>query len=85
MKNRELSKIFKALGNERRLLIVTLLLKNKELTVSEISRFIRLSFKATSKHLLILNNARLVSIRQVNLHRFYSLNNPGFIKQFLQV
>jgi len=85
MKNKELSKIFKALGNERRLLIVTLLFKNKELTVGQISEFIHLSFKATSKHLLILSNANLVSMRQISLNRFYSLNNPNFIKQFLGV
>jgi len=85
MKNKELSKIFKALGNERRLLIVTILFKNRELTVGQISEFIHLSFKATSKHLLILSNAKLVSMRQISLNRMYSLNNPDFIKQFLRV
>ena len=85
MKNKELSKVFKALGNERRLLILTILSKNKELTVGQISEFIHLSFKATSKHLLILSNARLVGTRQVSLNRLYSLNNSNLIKQLLKV
>lgn len=84
MKNKELSKIFKALGNERRLLIIKYLFQNKELTVGQISGFIRLSFKATSKHLLILSNVGLVSMRQISLNRFYSLNNPNFIQKFLK-
>jgi len=84
MKNKELVKIFKALSNERRLFIILHLFKNKELTVGQISELIHLSFKATSKHLIILYNAKLLNTRQVNLNKLYSINNLDFLKQFIK-
>jgi DNA-binding transcriptional ArsR family regulator len=77
MKIKELAKIFKALGNERRVLILKHLLTKRELTVSQISELIRLSFKSVSKHLLILENANLVKSRQIGLNKLYSLNREG--------
>jgi DNA-binding transcriptional ArsR family regulator len=84
MKNKELLRILKALSNERRLLIVGHLLKNKELSVGKISEIIHLSFKATSKHLIILYNAKLLNMRQVNLNKLYSVSNANLLKQFLE-
>lgn len=84
MKNKELVKVFRAIGNERRLLIVLHLLKNKELTVGQISEFIHISFKATSKHLIILYNAKLLNTRQVNLNKLYSISNSNFLKKLLK-
>lgn len=68
------SKIFKALGNERRLLMLKYLLERKELTVGQISELIRFSFKSVSKHLSILENANLVKSRQIGLNKLYSIN-----------
>lgn len=83
MNNKESVKIFKAMGNERRFLILKYLLKEKELTVGKISELINLSFKSVSRHLAILASANLVEVRQVNINRFYSINlkyTKGFIK-----
>lgn len=49
-------KVFKALGNEGRLKILKLLLDGEERTVSEIKNEIEISLKATSKHLISLDN-----------------------------
>ena len=78
-------KIFKALANERRFLILKYLLTRKELTVGEISKLISLSFKSTSRHLSVLVGANLVKARQIDLNRFYSINNSGFSKHLLEL
>jgi len=85
MGNKELVKIFKALGNERRFLILKHLFNKKELTVGQISEFINLSFKSTSRHLSVLANVDLIKVRQVNINRFYSINDLGFPKQLLEL
>ncbi|MFH1967897.1 MAG: metalloregulator ArsR/SmtB family transcription factor [bacterium] len=85
MNKKELVKIFKALGSERRFLILKHLISKEELTVGQISEFINLSFKSTSRHLSVLINADLVKARQVNLNRFYSINDSGFPPQILQL
>ena len=83
MKRNEYAKIFKALGNERRFLMLKYLLDKKELTVGQISELINLSFKSTSRHLSVLKNANLVISRQTNLNKFYSLSNE-YMKEFKQ-
>ena len=82
MNNKELIKIFKAMGNERRFLILKHFSQKKELTVGQISELIHLSFKSVSRHLSVLLNANLVEARQVNLNRFYRINENAS-KQFL--
>ena len=82
MSNKSVAKIFRAMGNERRLLILKNLFTKKELTVGEISRLIELSFKSTSRHLAVLSNANLVVVRQINLNRYYSLSSKN-IKEFI--
>lgn len=75
MSNKELIKIFRAMGNERRFLILKHLSQKKELTVSQISELINLSFKSVSRHLSVLLNANLVEVRQANLNRFYCISS----------
>ena len=81
IKRVEIIKIFRALGNERRFLIIKHILDQEELTVSQISELINLSFKSTSRHLLVLKNANLVVSRQTDLNNFYSINQE-YIKEF---
>ena len=85
MSDKESVKIFKALGNERRFLILKHLFAKKELTVNQISETINLSFKSTSRHLSVLTGADLIKARQASLNRFYSINDSGFPKQLLQL
>ncbi|MDP2933184.1 MAG: metalloregulator ArsR/SmtB family transcription factor [bacterium] len=74
MKNTE--KTLKALANLRRLAIVKFLNKSGKASVGGITAEIKLSFKATSKHLRILANADLLDREQVGLIIFYSLSHP---------
>lgn len=55
-----LERILKALANKRRLAIIQYLGQEKEATVGDIAEHIKLSFKATSKHLGILANVDIV-------------------------
>jgi DNA-binding transcriptional ArsR family regulator len=72
----ETEKILKALANRRRLTILKLLSNNSKSSVGHIAKEIKLSFKATSKHLGILLNAGILEREQVNLLMYYSLVRP---------
>lgn len=83
MNEKELEKILKALANKRRLVIIKFIKKSGRSSVGEIAGAIKLSFKATSKHLMILSNAEIVEKEQVGLMVFYFLsqtNNPLVVK-----
>jgi DNA-binding transcriptional ArsR family regulator len=79
MNEKELEKILKALANRRRVAILKYLKRVGRASVGDISEVIKLSFKATSKHLMILSNADIVDKEQVSLSMFYFLpktNHP---------
>ena len=69
MKN--LEKIFKALGNKRRMEIVQYVHVQREANVGEIAREIGLSFRATSRHLNVLRSAGILDRQQRSLHMYY--------------
>lgn len=64
---KEIERILKVLANRRRLAIIKYLRKNKEARVGDIADEIKLSFKATSKHLGLLFNADIVEKEQRSL------------------
>ena len=66
-------KFLKVLANRRRLKIIKYLSGGKKASVSELAEHLKLSFKSTSKHLLILKSADIVDGEQVSLARFYYL------------
>lgn len=70
---RKLEQTLKALANQRRLALLAYLKTHCEANVTELAGAIRLSVKATSKHLRILAAADLVDRRQVSLVALYSL------------
>lgn len=70
---KELEKILKALANRRRLAILKYLKTKKEAPVAEIAHEIKLSFKATSKHLGVLSVVDVVDKEQRSLQMFYRL------------
>jgi len=79
MTEKELEKILKALANKRRILILKFIKKSGRASVGEIAEAIKLSFKATSKHLMILSNADILEKEQISLTMLYSLpknSNP---------
>jgi DNA-binding transcriptional ArsR family regulator len=65
----------KAFANRRRLAILRFLKTTKEASVGDIAEEIRLSFKATSKHLGILLSAGIVDREQRSLQMFYHLSS----------
>ena len=71
---KELERPLKALANRRRLAILKYLKREKEASVGDIAKAIRLSFKATSKHLGILAAADIVERDQRSLQMFYRLS-----------
>lgn len=71
---KEYEKTLKALANKRRLEIVKYLKNKKEASVGDIADHIKLSFKATSKHLSVLFAADLVEKEQRSLSAFYYIN-----------
>lgn len=76
MDTKQIERILKALANKRRLAIVKYLHKARRASVTDIAREIKLSFKATSRHLSVLRSADLVEKEQVNLMMLYSLQEP---------
>ena len=73
MKARELERIFKAFANARRIAILSYLKRRRAATVGEIAEHIRLSFKSTSKHLIILRSAGIVEFDQSGLEMHYRI------------
>ena len=71
---KELERILKALANKRRLAIIKYLKQEKEATVGDIAEKIKLSFKATSKHLGILAVVDIVEKEQRSLQVWYRLS-----------
>ncbi len=73
LKNME--KTLKALANKRRLAITIYLKDGGEASVSEISKALKISFKATSKHLRVLASADIVEKEQKLFSAMYRLCN----------
>ena len=73
MSEKELEKILKALANKRRIAILKFIKKSGSSSVGEVADAIKLSFKATSKHLMILANTDILEKEQVSLTMLYSI------------
>ena len=73
---KEFERVLKALANKRRLAIMRLLKKRKELPVGDIASAIKLSFKATSRHLAVLFAADIVEREQRSVQMFYRIASP---------
>ena len=81
MREKELEKILKALANRRRLAILAYLKRTREMTVGSVAKEIRLSFAATSRHLVIMERSGILEKEQHNKEVFYRLAPPS--KAFL--
>lgn len=82
---KEQEKILKALANSRRLQIMKYIKDQKRATVGDIAIHIKLSFKSTSKHLVILYSAGILDKEQKSLMVFYFIvgSLPKIAKQIL--
>ncbi len=72
----QIERMVKALANRRRLAILKFLARQKEASVADIAVAIKLSFKATSKHLLLMAHVDILDRRQENLTMYYRLAKP---------
>jgi len=72
----ELERILKAVANKRRLALIKYLRSHREASVGELADAIKLSLKATSKHLVILHNMSIVERDQRALLMYYRLADP---------
>lgn len=70
---RDLERTLKALANRRRLAILGYLKQKQEATVGEIAGKIKLSFKATSKHLGVLTAADIIEYEQRSKEMYYRI------------
>jgi len=79
--------IFKTLANVNRLKIIRLLEDGQKLNVSDISEKIKISFSATSRHLIILQRVGVLEDEGTAGHVFYSLNPnlPNDLKRALKL
>ena len=73
MNDKQLEKILKALANKRRLAILKFIKKSGRVSVGETAQAIKLSFKATSKHLMLLGAADILEKEQISLTMLYFL------------
>ena len=71
---RHWTQIFKALANINRLKIIRLLSDGQPRTVSDITREIGISFKATSRHLILLDRLNVLEGQGREGHVFYGMD-----------
>ncbi len=72
----KLERTLKALANRRRLAIIGYLKKEREASVGDIAGAIKLSFKATSKHLGLLAAVDILNKDQRSSQMYYRLAHP---------
>ena len=75
MTGKDLERLFKAVANKRRIAVLVFLKKRKTARVGEIADQIKLSLKATSKHLGVLHAAGFVDREQKSMEMHYRLSD----------
>lgn len=83
------SQIFKACADESRLRILFLIFENGEMCIADIEKILDFTQAKTSRHLIYLKNAGIVSHKRYNHWVFYQLKDEvediiGQIFQFLK-
>jgi ArsR family transcriptional regulator len=77
--------IAKALADGNRMRVIGALIENDELCVCQITEMLRLAAATVSRHMSILQNARLVQSRKQGRWVYYRLVDsfPGVLRQWL--
>ena len=77
--------VFRALGDESRIRILNLILKNKEMCITDLEQVLDFTQTKVSRHLIYLKNSGLVNFRRVDNWAFYSLREEtaDLLNQFL--
>lgn len=81
------TQIFKALANINRLKIIKLLADRGRLNVADIAHEIDISFKGTSKHLILLHNLDVLINEGRDGHVYYDFNRnmPRDIRKVVDI
>ncbi|MDO8522249.1 MAG: metalloregulator ArsR/SmtB family transcription factor [bacterium] len=87
MREVELERQLKVLANRRRLAILNLLRKRKDVNVSDVAEAIKLSLTSTSRHLIMLERMGFVEKEQKSLNVYYriSSNPPASLRNALNL
>jgi DNA-binding transcriptional ArsR family regulator len=72
--------LLRAVGNERRLLVLCLLIEHGELTVGMLQERVGLSQSALSQHLAKMREEGLVAFRRESQTLYYRIDNPDIEK-----
>lgn len=80
------SQIFKACADESRLRILNLIFSNGEMCITDLEQILEFTQAKTSRHLIYLKNAGIVSYRRYNHWVFYQVKDEVYeiIKQIFQ-
>jgi ArsR family transcriptional regulator, arsenate/arsenite/antimonite-responsive transcriptional repressor len=75
--------VFKALADESRIRILNLILRNKEMCISDLEQVLDFSQTKTSRHLAYLRGAGIVTYRKLDQWVYYSFKDEAvdFINQ----
>lgn len=78
--------ITKAIADGNRMRVIVALMEHDELCVCQITEMLRLATATVSRHMSVLQNARLVESRKESRWVFYRLVEtfPGLLRQWLQ-
>ena len=76
---RKNAEVYKILANPIRLEILNIL-KNREVSVDELTRTLGLRKPNVSQHLTLLRHTKLISMRKKGLNVYYSIINPEIVK-----
>ena len=80
------SQIFKACADESRLRILSLILTNGEMCITDLEKILEFTQAKTSRHLIYLKNAGILSYRRYNHWVLYQIKDEVYeiIKQIFQ-
>jgi len=79
------TQIFKALANINRLKIIDILASRMPMTVTEIADELGISFRGTSRHLLLLHGLDILTSQGKEGHVYYGYNHsmPADVKKVI--
>jgi DNA-binding transcriptional ArsR family regulator len=79
-----LAEIFKVLGDQTRIKLLSLLVAEDEMCVCDIAAALHMQQSAISHQLRVLRNARLVKFRKAGKEAFYSLDDDHVVRLMSQ-
>src|SRR5690606_37259820 len=72
------TQIFKALSDESRIRILSLIYQNKEMCIADLEHILDFTQTKTSRHMAYLTNAGLINPRKVEQWIFYNIKDEAF-------